>query len=112
MGTASQGRTLMTETAQLTRRSVLAGAAAALAPLAANVPAHAAAPQSSKQAPGWYRYKVGTIEITAVTDGARANPLTDTFIRNVKRDEVNKALEAMYLAKDQVTVPYTPIVAN
>ena len=104
----------MTDTTGTTRRSVLAGAAAAVAmtPIAGTIPVRAAVPPSDKQAPGFYRYKVGTTEITAVTDGAFANPLTDTFIRNVKREEVNKALEAMYLAKDQVTVPYTPIVVN
>ncbi len=103
----------MIHTTQMTRRSVLAGAAAAtaLTPLAA-MPVRAQAPQSTKQAPGFYRYKVGTTEVTAVTDGAFANPLTDTFIRNVKREDVNKALEAMYLDKDKVTVPYTPIVVN
>ena len=98
----------------LTRRAVLAGAAAttALSPLAASPPAQAAAPLAGKQAPGWYRYKVGSIEITAVTDGARSNPLTDTFIRNVKKDDVNKVLEANHMEKDKITVPYTPIVVN
>jgi glyoxylase-like metal-dependent hydrolase (beta-lactamase superfamily II) len=103
----------MTEATATTRRAVLAGAVtAALAPTAGTAPVRAAVRQSDKQAPGFYRYKVGTTEITAVTDGAFANPLTDKFIRNVKRDDVNKALEAVYLAKDQVTVPYTPIVVN
>ena len=99
---------------QLTRRAVLAGAAAttALSPLAAIPAAHAAAPLAGKQAPGWYRYKVGSIEVTAATDGARANPLTDTFIRNVKKDDINKALEAGYMEKDKITVPYTPIAVN
>ena len=31
----------------------------------------AAAPPAGTQAPGWYRYKVGSIEVTVVTDGAR-----------------------------------------
>ena len=99
---------------QLTRRAVLAGAAAAtaLSPFATNSPAQAAAPLASKQAPGWYRYKGGSIEITVATDGARANPLTDTFIRNVPKEETNKALEAMYLEKDKIVVPYTPIAVN
>jgi glyoxylase-like metal-dependent hydrolase (beta-lactamase superfamily II) len=99
---------------QLTRRAVLAGAAAAtaLSPLAARSPARAAAPLADKQVPGWYRYKVGSIEVTAVTDGAFANPLTDTFIRNVKTEETNKTLEAMYLEKNKIVVPYTPIAVN
>jgi glyoxylase-like metal-dependent hydrolase (beta-lactamase superfamily II) len=99
---------------QLTRRAVLAGAAAAtaLSPLAVAPPARAAAPLADKQAPGWYRYKVGSIEVTAVTDGAFANPLTDTFIRNVPKEETNKVLEAMHLPKDKVVVPYTPVAVN
>ncbi len=71
-----------------------------------------AAPPAGTQAPGWYRYKVGSIEVTVVTDGARAFPLSDTFVRNVPKAEVNKALEAGYTAKDNVWVPYTPIVVN
>ena len=53
---------------QLTRRSLLTGAAAAtaIAPLAASLPARAAAPPAGAQAPGWYRYKVGSFEVTVV----------------------------------------------
>ena len=55
----------------LTRRSALLGtAAAALAPAVASVPAQAAAPPVGKQNAGFYRYKVGDIEVTVVTDGA------------------------------------------
>ena len=102
---------------QLTRRGMLTGAVAAsaataLTPIAALSPAFAAAPPAGKQAAGFYRYKVGSTEVTAVTDGARANPLTDTFIRNVKKDDVNKALEAGFMEKDKIWVPYTPIVVN
>jgi glyoxylase-like metal-dependent hydrolase (beta-lactamase superfamily II) len=99
---------------ELTRRTLLAGAAAAaaIAPLPAHRPAQAAAPLATRQAPGFYRYKVGSIEVTAVTDGAFANPLTDTFIRNVPKEETNKALEAMYLQPDKIVVPYTPIAVN
>ena len=104
----------MNEAPHVTRRTVLAGAAAAtaLTPLSASLPVGAAVPQAAKQAPGFYRYKVGTFEITVVTDGAFGNPLTDTFVRNVRPAEVNQALEAMFLPKDKVTVPYTPIVVN
>ena len=56
---------------QLTRRSLLAGsAAAALGTISAGAPAYATAPLAGKQAPGFYRYTVGTYEITVVTDGA------------------------------------------
>ena len=57
---------------ELTRRTVLSGAAAAaaIAPLAAPWAAFAAAPPAGTQVPGWYRYKIGNFEVTVVTDGA------------------------------------------
>ena len=89
----------------------MATAATGLATFAPS-PASSAAPPAGKQAAGWYRYKVGTIEVTVVTDGARAFPLSDTFVRNVPKADVNKGLEAGYMAKDNVWVPYTPIAVN
>ena len=69
----------------LTRRSMLSGAATAVAattltPFAPNAPASAAAPVAGKRAPGFYRYKVGDYEITIVNDGRLApvaGPLGD-----------------------------------
>src|ERR1700726_3451410 len=50
--------------------ALLAGAAAAVAPTAL---AHA--PEAGKQAePGFYRFKLGTIEVTVVSDGTLAFP--------------------------------------
>lgn len=97
----------------MTRRTAITATAAAAAaiPLSAG-PSDAAAPMAGKQAPGFYRYKIGAIEITAVTDGARTFPLPDTFVLNAKKDEVNAALQAAYMEKDKMTIPYTPIVIN
>ena len=51
---------------ELTRRHVLAGAAGiAAAPLLPPISAQAAAPLAEKQAPSFYRYKVGDIQVTA-----------------------------------------------
>jgi glyoxylase-like metal-dependent hydrolase (beta-lactamase superfamily II) len=104
---------LMTE---LNRRTLLSGAVAASAATAltplANSPASAAAPQANTQAPGWYRYKVGSYEITAVTDGRNTFKLPDTFVTNAKKDQVNEALLAAHMEKDMMTIPYTPIVIN
>jgi glyoxylase-like metal-dependent hydrolase (beta-lactamase superfamily II) len=99
---------------QLTRRAVVAGAtaAAALSPVMSLLSARAAAPLSGKQAPGFYRYKVGSHEITVVTDGSSTFPLSDTFVTNTKKDEVNAALAAAHLQKDQMTIPYSPVVVN
>jgi glyoxylase-like metal-dependent hydrolase (beta-lactamase superfamily II) len=98
---------------QLTRRTVLAGAAAVTAlPMAATTPGRTAAPPAGKQAPGWYRYKVGSHEVTVVTDGARTFPLPDGFVANVKKDDINAALAAAYMEKDKMTILFNPIVVN
>jgi len=98
----------------LTRRRLLttAAAAAALAPLATALPAHAAAPPAGTQAPGWYRYKVGSFEITVVTDGMGRFKVPDTFVGNASKEEVGKALEAVHLDKETMQTPYNPIVVN
>ena len=97
----------------LTRRMLVAGAsAAALVPLAGPPPAHAAAPLAGKQAPGFYRYKVGSFEVTVVTDGANRMPLPDNLVANAKKDEVNAALAAAYMEKDVFVGPYNPVIIN
>ena len=50
---------------EFTRRAALAGAAAIAAVPLSVVPGKAAAPQIGKQAPGIYRYKVGSIDLDA-----------------------------------------------
>ena len=74
---------------ELTRRHALAGAAAlTAAPLLHAAPAKAAAPLAGKQNASFYRYKVGDAEVTVVSDGASTFPLGDSFVLNVKKDEV------------------------
>jgi glyoxylase-like metal-dependent hydrolase (beta-lactamase superfamily II) len=101
---------------ELTRRSLLAGtvatSAAAVVPLATSVPARAAAPPAGTQAPGWYRYKVGSFEITVVTDGVNRFKLPDNIVTNAKREEVNAALVAAHREPDVFVTPYNPIVVN
>ena len=66
---------------ELSRRHALAGAAAlAAAPLLKTEPAKAAAPLAEKQAPSFYRYKVGDAQVNAISDGANTFPLPDTFV--------------------------------
>ena len=98
---------------ELTRRSALSGAA--LATVAGMLPAsstRAAAPAASAQAPGFYRYKVGSIEITVATDGANRLPITDEFVVNVKKEEVNAALAEAFMEPGVFVGPYNPIVLN
>jgi glyoxylase-like metal-dependent hydrolase (beta-lactamase superfamily II) len=100
----------------LNRRDLLAaaaaiGAASALSPLASQQ-ASAAAPATAAQAPGFYRYKVGTIECTSINDGARSFPLPDKWVTNVSKDEAIAAAEAAYMPKGMVTVPFNPQLIN
>jgi glyoxylase-like metal-dependent hydrolase (beta-lactamase superfamily II) len=98
---------------ELTRRSMLtaAGATAALASLPATA-ANAAAPQAGKQAAGFYRYKVGSHEVTVVTDGVNKFKLPDNMVTNAKKEDVNAALVAAYMEPDVFVGPYNPIVVN
>ena len=58
---------------EVTRRDAIAAAAAAtLASMGASVPARCRGAGGRTAAPGWYRYKVGDLEVTVVTDGARS----------------------------------------
>ena len=88
----------------LNRRSILAAAPAAAAATVFGAPAFAqgapaAAPPASgpQQAPGFYRYKIGEIEATAINDGVWMRPLADGFVKNAPLDEVKKAQEQAFL---------------
>ena len=100
----------------LDRRQWLAGAAsigaaAALSPFPTSS-ANAAAPPTAAQAPGFYRYKVGSFECTSINDGARSFPLPDTFVKNVPKEEALAAAEAAYMPRGMVTVPFNPQLIN
>jgi glyoxylase-like metal-dependent hydrolase (beta-lactamase superfamily II) len=98
------------------RRQLLGGAAAAGAVAAlSSFPtstAGAAVPPSGTQAPGFYRYKVGSFECTSINDGARSFPMPDTFVKNVPKEEALAAAEAAYMPKGMVTVPFNPQLIN
>lgn len=95
----------------ITRRSMLlAGAAAGLT---AALPAFAAAPPTSpKQAPAFYRMKVGDIEVTAISDGYGVYPKIDGFVRNAPNDAVSAALAEHFEPSDRVVIPFTTLVVN
>jgi glyoxylase-like metal-dependent hydrolase (beta-lactamase superfamily II) len=97
---------------QLTRRSLLGAAAATALTPVARAPVKAAAPPAGNQVPGWYRYKVGSFEVTVVTDGVNTFKFADDHVLNKKRDEVSAAQVAAHQDKDMMTTPYNPIVVN
>ncbi len=97
----------------ITRRNALAaGAAATLLPTLSASPALANVPKAAGvQAPGWFRYKVGDLEITAIGDGFVQRPL-EGFVRNVDVADVQKTLAAQGLSPAHIRVPYTSLVIN
>jgi glyoxylase-like metal-dependent hydrolase (beta-lactamase superfamily II) len=99
---------------ELSRRHLLTGVAAAAAAgqIATPTPVNAAAPLAGSQAPGWYRYKVGTTEVTVATDGRTTFKIPDNFVTNASKDQVNEALLAAHMEKDMMTIPYSPIAVN
>jgi glyoxylase-like metal-dependent hydrolase (beta-lactamase superfamily II) len=101
----------------LNRRSILAAAPAAAAATVFSAPAFAqgtpaaAAPASGpQQAPGFYRYKIGDIEATAINDGVWMRPLADGFVKNAALDEVKKAQEQAFLPTEVTPIPFTTTV--
>ncbi len=100
----------------LSRRHLLAGAAVAGAATAltsfGTSTARAAVPPAGTQAPGFYRYKVGSIECTSINDGARSFPMPDKFVTNVPKEKALAAAEAAYMPKGMVTVPFNPQLIN
>ena len=91
--------------------TVAAGAAAAVTvPLGGS--ARAATPPAGKQAAGWYRYKIGTLEVTVATDGIARFKMAEDHVINIKKDVVNAALAEVFMEKDMMTTPYNPIAIN
>src|SRR5262245_27754599 len=96
----------------LSRRAALVGAAAAsLLPLASG-PTHAAAPLTGRQAPGWYRYKVGSFEVTVVTDGVNRFKMANDHVTNRPLADVSAGQVAAHQDPNIMTTPYNPIVVN
>ena len=75
-------------------------------------PAAAAAPPVGKQAPGFYRTKLGDFEVTVVQDGVVKVPKPENLVVNRPFDEVGKALDAAFIPRDNVWAPFTPVVIN
>lgn len=99
--------------ARVSRRGILSSAAlvAAGATLPFSRPSLAAVPIVGKQAPGFYRYKVGDFEVSVIADGAMTFPV-EGFVTNVTAEQVKAALTAGFLGTEGLSVPFTPVVVN
>jgi glyoxylase-like metal-dependent hydrolase (beta-lactamase superfamily II) len=96
----------------ITRRTVLTAApvvtlgGSALAQAQTQAPAQTSS--AGWQAPGFYRYKVGDIEVTAIHDGFARRPL-EGFVRNADLSDVQKAAADAFLPADALPIPYTTL---
>ena len=71
-------------------------------------PAHAETPLEPTT--GFYKYKVGSIEVTAVYDGIWRKPHDPTFIKNASVEETKAALAKAGLTTEFMPIPLTVIV--
>src|SRR5438034_10145064 len=57
-----------------------------------------------------YRYKVGDIEVTVLSDGFRMVPVNGNYLINASVDDLAKALAAAGQPTDKMKNTYSPIV--
>ena len=96
----------------MSRRSLLATATAAAVfglskPLQIITPAQAA---PLEPATGFYRFEVGSVEVTAVYDGIWRKPHDPAFIKNASVDETKQALAKAGLTTEFMPIPLTVFV--
>jgi glyoxylase-like metal-dependent hydrolase (beta-lactamase superfamily II) len=98
----------------ITRRTVLSTAplAAAVSTIGGSALAQSQGSPStnaSGQAPGFYRYRIGDIEVTAINDGFAFRPL-EGFIRNAELSQVQRAMQDAFLPTSGLPITFTTLV--
>ncbi|TIV99683.1 MAG: MBL fold metallo-hydrolase [Mesorhizobium sp.] len=97
----------------MTRRMVLGSAAAAAAfGIAGKLEFAPAAHAESPAEPlvGFHKYKVGSLEVTAVYDGIWRKPHDPAFIKDVSVDDTKAALAKAGLTTEFMPIPLTVVV--
>ncbi|MDB5510564.1 MAG: fold metallo-hydrolase [Enterovirga sp.] len=95
------------------RRTLLAAAPLAAAGLTTSALAQTAASPApaAAQAPGFYRYKVGDIEVTAIHDGFAMRPL-EGLVRNAELADVKKVVAESFLPDTALPITFTTLVVR
>ena len=98
----------------LSRRRLLAGASASVAAglVARAKPAAAKAPMLNTQAPPFYRFKLGSIEATVVSDGPLAIGDPVRTFRGPTPQEIGKMMTDHFLPIDNVVLDQNALVIN
>ena len=97
--------------ADFTRRNLIAGASLAAAGAVAP-PAEAAAPPAGTQAPSVYRYRVGSVEVTALYDGVWYRPIDEKFVRHADYAEVRREMSDAFMPEEKLATPFTTLLVN
>ena len=101
---------------KLSRRALLGGAAAVgAAGLLTGALPHAAlakAPMANTQAPYWYRFKLGGLEVTIVSDGTLPLGEPSGSFLGVTKDQVGKMLTDNFLPTDNVVLEQNIPIVN
>jgi hypothetical protein len=95
----------------ITRRTMLTAAPAITLggpALAQTQPPAQTSPAVGHQAPGYYRYKVGDIEVTAIHDGFARRPL-EGLVRNADLNDIQKAMADAFLPTDALPITFTTL---
>jgi glyoxylase-like metal-dependent hydrolase (beta-lactamase superfamily II) len=108
----SQGVDEMTETT-LSRRHWLAGASATTAAglVGSLLPAVAKAPLLKTQAPAFYRFNIGNIQATIVSDGVLVGVTKTTFI-GPAANNVEKMMTDLFLPSENFVMDQNALVIN
>jgi glyoxylase-like metal-dependent hydrolase (beta-lactamase superfamily II) len=97
----------------LSRRGLLTGASAtAAAGLLGTSPAQAKAPLLNAPAPAFYRFKLGTIEATVVSDGPLSIGDPKNTFRGPTADEIGKMMTDHFLPSNNVVLDQNVLVIN
>ena len=91
---------------------MLAGATTAIATAGLIQPASAKMPTGLKQAPYFYRFKIGNMEATVISDGSLPlGPPGDAFL-GLTKDEITRQLTDNFLSPTSVTLEQNILVLN
>lgn len=102
----------MTDTT-LSRRQLCAGVSAAAATLVGSgVPGLAKAPLLNTQAPAYYRFRVGGIEATVVSDGPMSVGAPEKTFIGPTREEVGRMMTDLFLPTDNMMLDQNALVIN
>jgi len=97
----------------LTRRTALAGAAAAAAVTSLNPASiRSAAAQAAGSTNGVYRYSLGDAEVIQILEGVRHIKLPEKPITNLTKEQAYAAFEAAYMPAGVFINPYCPSVVK